>query len=417
MSDGDAVVYVKKRKIYFRQWDFTVHCQILKTPPVLPKIVKKWNSRRKAVHQADEKPTTSFKPKETKPEPQVNAVISASTPASTAASAASGISKANAHVEVQTNGTAEYYRNLLLKEFDDMLVDELPNELPPLRDINHRIPFKPKTPWVAHKYRLPEAQKQALEKDVNAKLQSGILRYTSEIPLAAFMMVPKKEPNTYRHVQDLRKRNADTETMAWLMPDQEELVHSIARFSNASVFDMISAFDQTRIHSDDEKYATIINHMRVLQQRTIQQGDKNAVATQKRTMQHTLREHWGKNVTVYVDDGTIYDERSGMSLYEHYLACRRVLSTLRDQRFYLSRRKTHFFVDMINEGIDVLGRHVQNGEISIAKAKVDAFLALRSPTSFQELRKDLGMFTWLTDHLPFAAFISAPLHTLYHSGR
>ena len=72
-------------------------------------------------------------------------------------------------------------------------------------------------------------------------------------------------------------------------------------------------------------------------------------------MQHTLREEWGKNVTVYVDDGTIYDEKPGMSLYNHYLPCHRMLSTLRKNQFYLSRKKTHFFVDMINEGIDVLG--------------------------------------------------------------
>ena len=130
--------------------------------------------------------------------------------------------------------------------------------------------------------------------------------------------------------------------MAWPMPDQEELVHNIARSTNASMFDMISAFDQTRIHPDDEKYATIINHMEVLQQRTIQQGDKNAVATQQRTMQHTLRDDWGKNVTVYVDDGTIYDEKPGMSEYDHYLVCRRILLTLRKNEFYLSRKKTHF---------------------------------------------------------------------------
>jgi hypothetical protein len=72
---------------------------------------------------------------------------------------------------------------------------------------------------------------------------------------------------------------------------------------------------------------------------------------------------------------------------------------------------------MVNEGMDVLGRHIQNGGISVAKAKIDAFVALRSPTSFQELGKDLGTFTWLTDHLPFEAKITAPLHTLLHSGR
>src|SRR5208282_651661 len=106
------------------------------------------------------------------------------------------------------------------------------------------------------------------------------------------------------------------------MSDQEEFVHSIARSINASMFDMISAFDQTRIHPDDEKYATIINHMGVMRQRTIQQGDKNAVATQQRTMQHHLRDHWGKNVTVYIDDGPMYDEKPGMSPYQHYLAVR-----------------------------------------------------------------------------------------------
>ena len=205
--------------------------------------------------------------------------------------------------------------------------------------------------------------------------------------------------------------------MAWPLPDQEELVHNVARSTNASIFDMISAFDQTRIHPDDVKYATIINHMGVFQQQTIQQGDKNSVATQQRTMQHTLHEHWGKNVTVYVDDGMIYDEKPGMSPYEHYLACRRILQTLRNNKFYLSRKKTHFFIDMVNNGVDVLGRHIQNGEISIAKAKVDAFTSLRTPTSFQELGKDLGAFTWLTDHLPWAADIAAPLNTLYHAGK
>jgi RNase H-like domain found in reverse transcriptase/Integrase zinc binding domain/Chromo (CHRromatin Organisation MOdifier) domain len=205
--------------------------------------------------------------------------------------------------------------------------------------------------------------------------------------------------------------------MSWPMPDQEELVHSVARSSNGSYFDLISAFDQTRNDPRDEKYATIINHMGVFIQKTIQQGDKNAVATHQHSMHFHLGPRWGKNVTVYVDDGTIYDERPGMSLYDHYVVCREVLLLLRKHEFYLSRKKTHFFVDMVNEGMDVLGRHVQNGEISIAKAKVDAFLALQSPTSFQELGKDLGTFTWLTDHLPFASSIAAPLHTLYHSGR
>jgi hypothetical protein len=61
---------------------------------------------------------------------------------------------------------------------------------------------------------------------------------------------------------------------------------------------------------------------------------------------------------------------------------------------------------MENQGMDWFGRHIENGEISIAKAKVDAFAALRSPTSFQEVGKDIG--AW-------AAGLAAPLNKLYHS--
>ena len=153
-----------------------------------------------------------------------------------------------------------------------------PNLQFPLREINHHIPYHRKAPWVAHKYRLPEAQRAALEKGVNAKLASGIMRYTSDIPLAPSHMVPKKD-GQYRHVQDLRKRNLDTDIMLWPLPDQEELVYAVARSTNRSIFDLISTFDQTRIDPKDEQFATIINHMGILQQRVIQQGDKNAVAT------------------------------------------------------------------------------------------------------------------------------------------
>src|SRR5437667_9595729 len=155
--------------------------------------------------------------------------------------------------------------------------------------------------------------KKALEKDIMPKLESGILQYTSEIPLAASYIVLKHELGEFRHVQDLRKRNEDTESMAWPLLDQDELIHKIVQSSNALKFDLISVFDQTRIYPDVEKYVTIINHMGVMQQRTIQQGDKNAVAMQQRTMKNQLRDEWGKTVIVYIDDGPIFDEKPGMS--------------------------------------------------------------------------------------------------------
>ena len=95
--------------------------------------------------------------------------------------------------DIRKDSNATYYRELLLSEFNNILVDRLPNKLPPLREINHYIPYKPTKPWIAHKYRLPEAHKKALEQDIDTKLWSGIIHYTSEIPLAASHMMPKHE--------------------------------------------------------------------------------------------------------------------------------------------------------------------------------------------------------------------------------
>jgi hypothetical protein len=47
----------------------------------------------------------------------------------------------------------------------------------------------------------------------------------------------------------------------------------------------------------------------------------------------------GKNIMVYMDDGMIYFECHGMSLYDHYLACRGILATLRRNEICLSSKK------------------------------------------------------------------------------
>ena len=66
---------------------------------------------------------------------------------------------------------------------------------------------------------------------------------------------------------------------------------------------------------------------------------------------------------------------------------RQLLFKFRANEFYLSRKKTKFFVDMENGEVDILSGHVQNGKISVAKSNVDASVALHSPTCTQVLGK------------------------------
>jgi hypothetical protein len=219
LTAGGAVIDVKNRKVHFKEWDVTLDCEI---PEALPRVSTRRTKTKKTQKNARTKPELVRNSKKSKTdgreknskenlEGKIDRVASVTLAAMNLIGSEANWdlpkqntsnSNGDGTTNVRMDGNPAYYRELLLSEFDDILVDELPNELPPLRDINHRIPYKPTKPWIAHKYRLPEAHKRALEEDVKAKLKSGILRYTSEIPLAASHMVPKKE-NKLRHVQDL----------------------------------------------------------------------------------------------------------------------------------------------------------------------------------------------------------------------
>ena len=49
LTDGDAVIDVAARTVYFRAWDFTVHCEIPEVPPKRPKKGGRWKGGKKAV--------------------------------------------------------------------------------------------------------------------------------------------------------------------------------------------------------------------------------------------------------------------------------------------------------------------------------------------------------------------------------
>jgi hypothetical protein len=132
-------------------------------------------------------------------------------------------------------------------------------------------------------------------------------------------------------------------------------------------------------------------------------------------MLETVFEKIRDEVAVYIDDifpiGT-----TKTTPYEHYLTLCRIFDILRKEKLYVNRRKRKLFVED-NEPLMMLGHEVGKGTYRPEAAKVKAFAALRSPSSFQELGRDNGIFGYLTDHLPFANAVAAPLHQLLHADR
>ena len=83
------------------------------------------------------------------------------------------------------------------------------------------------------------------------KLRAGIIVPTTELPLATSDMVAKKNPGELRHVQDLRRRNKDMETLVWPLPPTDDIVDKVARSLERSIIDLVQYYDQIRVALSD----------------------------------------------------------------------------------------------------------------------------------------------------------------------
>ena len=92
------------------------------------------------------------------------------------------------------------------------------------------------------------------------------------------------------------------------------------------------------------------------------------------------------------------------------------MNILREQKLYVNHKKTQLFVPY-DEKFNILVMEIQNREYKPEDKKINAFGALPSPSSFQELGRDLRAFMWLTSHLPFTNSTVAPLYILLHLDR
>ena len=81
----------------------------------------------------------------------------------------------------------------MLSDFSDILVDDLPNELPPRRDISYQIDFIPgaSLPNKAT-YRLTPQENEELRKQVQGFLDKGLIEKSLSPCAVPAVLTPKK---------------------------------------------------------------------------------------------------------------------------------------------------------------------------------------------------------------------------------
>ena len=299
-------------------------------------------------------------------------------------------------------------RAQLLEEFDDLL-QPVPPELPPFREVNHSIPIiEQGKRYNYHLPRCPEVLKPELIEKIERYTKAGWWVPCRTDQAAPLLCVYKKD-GRLRTVVDLRLRNDNTVKDVTPFPDQDNIRDDVARAKYRTKLDMSDAYEQTRIEDDDVAKTAFATIYGTYYSRVMQQGDCNAPSTFQRLMTHLFRDQISRSVHVYLDDIFIFSD----TLSDHVSHVRWVLTKLREHHMFLSRKKVNILadsMDCLGHLIDHLGLH----------ADLDKMARVRNwprPRNYHDVQRFLGLVQYLAHFMPEVSMYTGPLSAITRNGQ
>ncbi|KAL0430930.1 UNVERIFIED_CONTAM: RNA-directed DNA polymerase [Sesamum radiatum] len=196
----------------------------------------------------------------------------------------------------------------LLKEFEDVMPDELPRKLPPKRAVDHEIELVPGTkPPARAPYRMTQPELVELRKQLKDMLESGIIK-PAKSPYGAPVLFQKKADGSLRMCCDYRALNKITVKNKYPIPLVADCFDRLSQAKYFTKIDLRSGYWQVRIKEGDEAKTTVVTRYGAFEFLVMPFGLTNAPATFCTLMNQVLHGFLDDFVVVYLDDIVIYSE-------------------------------------------------------------------------------------------------------------
>jgi hypothetical protein len=296
-----------------------------------------------------------------------------------------------------------------LKEFSDVVPEEIPHGLPPMRDMQHCIDLVPGS-VLPNKpaYRLNPKEHEELQRQVEELIEKGLVRESMSPCAVPALLVPKKD-GSWRMCIDSRAVNKITIRYRFPIPRLDDLLDQLYGAVIFSKIDLRSGYHQIRMRPGDEWKTAFKTREGLYEWMVMPFGLSNAPSTFMRLMNHVFKPFIGLFVVVYFDDILVYSK----SQQDHMEHLYQVFQTLRKQKLYVNLKKCHFLTD----SLVFLGYVVSAEGIKMDPSKIEAIISWPVPKSLHDIRSFHGLASFYRRFIRSFSSIIAPITECLKGGK
>ncbi|KAE8958780.1 hypothetical protein PR002_g30757 [Phytophthora rubi] len=229
----------------------------------------------------------------------------------------------------------------VLREYRDVLPDDIPAELPQDKGVQHEIDLVPGTKYcVTRQWPLPREQVKAIDDFFESRRKAGQVR-ESKSPHSAPTFCVKKAQGGWRIVHAYNKLNDATALAQTPIPRKDVIIDSMALSTIFSALDLRDGFYQILMRESDIHLTAVSTPSGMLWEWLVMpQGLKNAPVTFNRCVTHLLRSV-RDFAPSYFDDVFIHtravDGKSEVEMHKEHL--RKLFALMRKHKLYANLKK------------------------------------------------------------------------------